>query len=498
MTILEQIVNSIKNNATNNAFCIEDTLYTYKEFATTISKIQRAVQDHININDLNVGLIANNDLETYASIIALWLEGKAYVPLNPRTPKNRNLNVIKQSNIHTIIDSSENTDYEEFSLIASKKLIENNESLTISNYSKDNLAYIFFTSGTTGSPKGVQITHKNLNSFMLAFKDLKYTIDSSDRCLQMFDLTFDLSVVSYLAPLQNGACIYTLGSNNIKYLEVLKVMTRHKLTFSLMVPSVLHSLRPYFKRIYFKDLKYSMFCGEALHLDITEAWSKCVPNAIIANVYGPTECTIYCTNYTYNANGFNKSHNGILSIGKEMTTTETIIIDFENNPLPNNHPGELCLSGPQLTRGYWKNDEINKKAFFYVTINNIQKRFYKTGDLCKKDTDGDITYLGRIDFQAKVQGYRVELSEIEFHAKKILSELNVVAMIFENKIGNNEIALAIESPKFKTKIFLDELRTILPDYMIPSKIAFFVKLPLNVNGKINRKEMIKIITEKYE
>ena len=343
----------------------------------------------------------------------------------------------------------------------------------------------------------MQITHDNLESFIDAFWELNYTISNTDRCLQMFDLTFDLSVVSYLAPLLKGACIYTVSNTGIKYLEVLKLISNYELTFTLMVPSILHSLRPFFRKINCASLKFSMFCGEALHLDITEEWSKCIPNATIANVYGPTECTIYCTNYIYNRNGGNKSYNGILSVGKDMTHTKTIIIDKENKPLNNNEEGELCLSGSQLTSGYWKNDSINKKSFFYLNLNGVNTRFYKTGDLCRKDDDTDLLYIGRIDFQAKVQGYRIELSEIEFYSKKIISTVNLVAVIITNKLRNTEVALAIESTSFDTDDFVTKLKSHLPIYMVPSKILFYNTLPLNVNGKIDRKRITKDIEEKY-
>ena len=111
------------------------------------------------------------------------------------------------------------------------------------------LLTLIYTSGTTGNPKGVQITHENLSNFTDAFWNLNYTINNTDRCLQMFDLTFDLSVVSYLAPILKGACVYTVSNTGIKYLEVLKTISSHKLTFTLMVPSILHSLRPFFRKI---------------------------------------------------------------------------------------------------------------------------------------------------------------------------------------------------------------------------------------------------------
>lgn len=497
MGIVHDILSAIEKHAEKQAFCIEDTYYSYLDFSKAIAKVQKAVQTQIGPNEKHVGLVANNDLETYAAIMALWLEGKAYIPLNPQAPKSRNLQVVEQSGIKSIIDSSKSSLYTGYTIIPSKQLAETSNPVKISQYHANNLAYIFFTSGTTGTPKGVQITHGNLNAFAEAFWKLNYNIDHTDRCLQMFDLTFDLSVVSFIAPLMRGACIYTVSSNNIKYLEVLKIVSRYQLTFTLMVPSILHALRPFFKKIHCPSLKYSMFCGEALHLDIAEAWSQCVPNATIANVYGPTECTIYCTDYTYKRQGGNKAHNGILSVGKAMANTKTIIVDTNNTPLGPNEEGELCLSGKQLTKGYWNNEAINQKVFFNLTENGITTRYYKTGDLCKKDEEGDILYLGRLDFQAKVQGYRVELSEIEFYAKKILKDTNLVALIVKNKLNNAEVAMAIEGQTIDIQSFTEKLKGYLPDYMIPNKIEFYKAFPLNANGKTDRKAIIKHIEEHY-
>ena len=262
-----------------------------------------------------------------------------------------------------------------------------------------------------------------------------FEIGQQDKCLQMFDLTFDLSVMSYLVPLLKGACVYTVPGDKIKFGHIAELMEEQRLTIALMVPSILHYLRPYFEEIEFPDMRYSLFCGEALPLDLTDEWSKCVPNSKILNVYGPTEDTIFCTSYTFIRNQVNKSYNGIVSIGKAMAGTDMIITDENNDILPSNKIGELCLSGRQLTPGYWNNDEKNKKTFFEIAFKDKLTKFYKSGDLGYTDEDGDFFYMGRLDNQIKIQGFRVELSEIEFHCKKYLDKYNAVALAFHNNAG---------------------------------------------------------------
>jgi acyl-CoA synthetase (AMP-forming)/AMP-acid ligase II len=172
-----------------------------------------------------------------------------------------------------------------------------------------------------------------------------------------------------------------------------------------------------------------------------------------------------------------------------MTNVKTIIIDDNNRILPKDNKGELCLAGELLTPGYWKNASKNKEAFFVTEYKGELTRFYKTGDLCVEDSDGDILYLGRIDFQTKIQGFRVELSEVEFHAKALLEKSNLAAVAYTNSIGNTEIGLAIESHEFDIKELINKLKLNLPSYMLPSKIMFFKSFPLNTNGKTDRKEL---------
>ncbi len=489
MDLFLSLQNAIIKYTDKNAFFINGVFYKYYELARVISKIRKSIQDNTIDTDKYIGLILNDDLETYAAIIAIWFEGKAYVPINPETPRDRNENIIKQAVLKTIIDSSDNSLFPEYILISSNNLPDTSIDLEPKYTSEEESVYLLFTSGTTGQPKGVPITRENITGFVTAFWEMGFNIDENDRFLQMFDLTFDLSVMSYLIPLLKGACIYTIPKNKIKFGYIFELLDEQRLTFALMVPSMLQYLRPYFDEMDFPDMKYSMFCGEALALDITEEWANCLPNAKIYNVYGPTEDTIFCTHYAFERMTSNKSHNGVLSIGKAMKGTSTIIVDDQNQVLPSGSVGELCLGGVQLTPGYWKNEVINKKAFFYTKYNGIKERFYKTGDLCERDKEGDMMYIGRVDFQTQIQGFRVELSEVEFHAKTFLEKINVVAVTFADAIGNTEIGLVIESNEFGNASLYDYMKIKMPSYMIPNQIKFINKFSLNANGKIDRNKL---------
>lgn len=487
MQLFENLSKSFVQNKNNNAFFIDEVYYSYETFATLISKIRIAIQKTTQPDEYNIGLIINDDLETYASIMALWFEGKAYVPIITNNPKDRNDKVVKQAEIKTILDSSDSKLFSTQQIITTNSLPEAGLNVNAKTTSGDNLAYIFFTSGTTGEPKGVPITRNNVSGFIDAFNKMNLKIDHNDRFLQMFDLTFDLSVMSYLVPLIYGACVYPIPKGKIKYNYIFELIDEHDLTIALMVPSILHYLRPYFDEIDAPGMKYSLFCGEALPLDVTKEWSKCLPNAEISNVYGPTENTIFCTRYKYNRDKKNKEHNGVLCIGKSMVGVETIIIDQDNKKLPQGVKGELCLAGKLLTPGYWKNEEKNAETFFTQNYNGKPTRFYKTGDLCVEDTEGDILYLGRIDFQTQIQGFRVELSEVEFHVKAYLNKVNAVAIAFTNKIGNTEIGLVIESNDIYIQGLNDYLKEKMPSYMIPTQTKFVKTFPLNANGKTDRK-----------
>ena len=489
MDILSKIQDSTEKYSENNAFFINNVFYTYFDLAVMISKIRKSIQLSIDDTEQIIGLITNDDLETYSSIIALWLEGKAYVPISYNSPIDRNENIILQSDIKTVLDSSQEFISCKLQIINTKNLLETTIDLAPKKILKSNLAYLLFTSGTTGIPKGVPISRSNLLGIINALDSLNFNIDENDRCLQMSELTFDVSITSFVYPLIKGACVYTVPSGVVKFTYVYELLENQKLTVAQLVPSLLNYLQKYFDEIYLPHVKYTFLTAEALPVKLAEEWSKCVPNSKIFNFYGPTENTVWSSYYEFNRNSFNLSYNGLLSIGKALNETDIIIIDKNNQILSYGNKGELCLSGTQLTSNYWKNDKKNSEAFFYLDYKNKKTKFYRTGDLCSFDVSGNIIYLGRIDFQAKINGYRVELCEVEHHAKSFLEKINVIAIEFTGKNKNSEIGIAIESTKFDYRSLLEYLKIKMPNYMIPSKLIFLEKFPLNSNQKIDRKEI---------
>lgn len=486
--VLTPFIHAAQEHKGRTAFCMNGKDYTYIEFIERIGAITQLLQQS---SDEHIGIVTNDDLDTYATIMAVWITGKAYVPLSAEMPEERRQSVIDQVKLKTIINSDELSVLRSLPFEHSLTLLEE---LCDKETYDNQLAYIFFTSGSTGIPKGVLVSKMNVASFVDAFWALGYTLSETDKCLQMFELTFDLSVMSYLLPLLRGASVYTIPKGKVKYSYIFDLIDSKGITIALMVPSILNYLRPYFDEISCPTMRYSLFCGEALHKDITDAWALCVPNARIDNVYGPTEDTIFCTCYTYKRASENEHYNGVLSIGKSMKNNVAVIFTDAEVPAAIGETGELCLAGAQLTPGYFNNVLLNQEMFFTSVYNGVQTRFYRTGDLCRLNASGHIDYIGRKDFQVKIQGFRVELAEIEFYTKQALADkIQVVALAVLNKSGNYEISLVFESSVFDITTLQEHLKSKLPPYMLPTHYYFLEQLPLNVNGKIDRKQILILL-----
>ena len=476
-------------NSTSVAFCINKEKFTYRQLYIYVEQIYLRLYD---VTDTIVCLYATDDIRTYASIFALWMLGKAYVPLNPNQPRERHFEVIRSVGTHSILSSEKG--YE--SPIAGASVISTAECVC-SNYvckkkaqvvdtPDESLAYIIFTSGSTGKPKGVPITRGNLAHFIDSMSRIGLNITSEDRCLQPFDLTFDFSVSSYVIPLVYGASIFTIPNKAVKFTYIASLLDDYHLTVLQMVPSMIRNLLPYMDEVDLSSVRFNILCGEALIGKTIKEWHKANPNMVSYNMYGPTEDTVFCTYYLIDKTNISniKTANDIVSIGKTFSNCRFLLLDKNDKVITEpNKEGELCLCGGQLTPGYWENDKENAAKFLQID----GTRYYHSGDICSYAEDGNLMYVNRKDFQVKINGYRVELGEIENQYSSISGGKFSVVIPYINDQGNTELAIVIEGKEYDYKDDKQTLSKKLPAYEVPNKWLFMGAIPLNQNGKVDRK-----------
>jgi amino acid adenylation domain-containing protein len=491
-SILSRFIERSTERPNSPAIFVGDRLYTYGELNGISSAVHALLRaNHVRRGD-RVGIFTENSIYTYASILGIMSCGACYVPLDYENPIERNRSIIADADIKVVLYAEKEYEARELSVSTGVECRQINDQVAAAHpsplhavdQSETDLCYLLFTSGTTGKPKGVPIYRRNLSAFLhMMLESGRYAFNSNDRFLQMFELTFDLSVFSFLIPLSVGASVYPIRRKRMAYLEVAETLEARDITIALMVPSVINYLKPYFGELHFPKLRYSLFCGEALYHETLCGWAQCVPSAKIENLYGPTEATVFCIRYEWRRGELpHPQGKGIVPIGKPMEGMDA----FKTNA-SNLDEGELCLSGGQVTDGYWKNPVKTDEAF---GTTDDGRTFYRTGDLCKNDDAGNFLYLGRIDSQVKIDGHRIELEEIEFHARAFRRDKQIVAAVVPSDAGLHSIILFIEGEE-NVKHGLEEyLKDHLPSYMIPKEIIPINLFPLNSNGKTDRKALI--------
>ncbi len=503
--ILDNVLNVFQKHPDKVAYQVKNSIYTYTEFENRINAIEQYISKNEFKDQFYIGIDASEigSFETYCQIFACMFAGKCFVPINLTYPADRIDYVLENTGIKTVFIHNESpelkTDFTSKNniqfvntLLLSK---ETNSKLENRNFPDDQFAYILFTSGSTGFPKGVPITRGDIFGFVQNYISLGYNVDYNDRFIQMFDLTFDLSIFCYLVPALYGASVHPIQSKGIKLSNTFNIMLDNNITVALLVPSVLSFLKPYYEEIELLSLRYLFFCGEAMSNDLTLQFSKCVPNARIVNFYGPTEATIFCIYYEWKKELYHKKHhNGSVSIGKPFPNMFGIIINDKNEMTGTKEVGELCLTGNQLTPGYFKNEEKNKEVFLNFEYKGEQLRLYRTGDLAFYDDDNDIMFGGRKDFQVKIQGFRVELGEIEHNIRKIVCHNDVIVVAVTNANSNSELHVFLVGTTEQIDLTRNKLPGILPKYMLPSDYHIVKSFPLNNNGKIDRKKLKESIS----
>lgn len=445
--------------------------------------------------DCLVGLFVERSVEMVVSILGILKAGAAYIPIDVSYPQSRIDYMIRDSGVKVLItqESLVNLLPQNVSGI----ILIDKDREEISKYSGSNPeikidlespAYVIYTSGSTGNPKGVVIRHKSLSNHMLWMKDA-FGFNSADRVLQKTPFSFDASVWEFYLPLVTGGCLVMAepdGHMNTAYLcEVIK---EKNVTIIQLVPSLLRLLLNENEFENCKNLK-SVFCGgEALTSDLKEKLFDKL-NVNFYNLYGPTEATIDAT-YFQCGNNFSGE---TIPIGKPVYNTQTYVVDKYMNLAPAGVAGELLIGGAGIAKGYLNNPELTNEKFIFDIFKKINSaKLYKTGDLVKYKSDGNLEFIGRADHQVKFRGFRIELEEIESHLSKHDDVKETVVIVREDNPGSQKLTsyVVLKKPEAVSQNDLKNyLRERLPEYMIPNVFVFMNNLPVLPNGKIDKKSL---------
>lgn len=516
LSIDELLIAAFEKHKDNTALVISGDNVTYAKLEQSCLKILKHLP-----NKSRVGILCSRSESCYAGILATVLAGSTYVPLNKRFPADRLQSILEQTDsdvivaddacvkeLKSLLELNRNLsvifldDQEEVKalqqefpdarwLIAGQALFS---APPVETTLADDL-YILFTSGTTGKPKGIIVSHGNITAYLKAmFKE--FDINETDIATQLFDASFDVSVHDIFVTLLIGATLVVIPEEDV--LAPAKHVKEHGITLWFSVPSVPMFMDKFrmLKEYAFPSIRISMFAGEALPIATAEKWKQAVPNSRICNMYGPTETTIVASKFEYSVVGKQQDYlSGIVPIGDAFEDYTFLIVNDEG-VIDNNQTGELYIGGPQVTTGYLGNKELTDSK--YVTLEGYgDEIFYKSGDLVRQTKYG-FEFLSRIDDQIQLRGFRVELAEIDKVIRKAVGHDLAISVPIGLKGGRAEELFAAvqgESDRGLRKEILGRCKELLPDYMAPSKVKFIDSIPLNINGKLDRNALIKLFDE---
>jgi amino acid adenylation domain-containing protein len=346
-----------------------------------------------------------------------------------------------------------------------------------------------FTSGSTGTPKGVGVTQANVSRFLDLVIE-RYGLSEADRFSHLFELTFDLSVFDLFAAWSVGGCLCVPGPRERLLPAAYARDSALSVWFSVPSTALLMKKTRLLEPDALPGLRWSLFCGEALPVPVAEAWLDAAPNSVAENLYGPTELTLACTWHTITRDDPHAS-GGVVPIGEPFPGMNALVVDDDLNEVEPGQDGELLMSGPQRVPGYWR-DEARTAAAFVVPPGHSEIH-YRTGDLVRRPRTADepLRFLGRVDSQIKVRGYRVELGEIEAAIRDEASVDAAVALGWSATPGGpaDAIVAFVDDAEVDRSALRTRLAQRLPRYMVPREIRVVDEFPLNTNGKIDRKAL---------
>lgn len=477
----------------------KDKVYSYKELNQRSNQFAHYLQSKSINNGTIVALLSRNYLERVVSILALWKLGAAYLPIDPDYPETRINFILRDANVNFMIADEEiyknsylNTDLK-FVLLESEDNERNSFSIDELPDLKDKntLAYIAYTSGSTGNPKGVMVTHANLFSIYKAWEQA-YNLTSKDRHLQIANFGFDVCSGDIIRALGSGAHLVMCPRESILNPEKLfSLLKKEGITIAEFTPIVLRKLISYLYEekldLHFMRL---LICG-------SDAWSikeyldfksYLNPNARLINSYGTTETAIDSTYFEWNESISTLNELSAVPLGKPFLNSKIKILNEELKECLPGVQGEIYIGGDGVSLGYLNQPELTQKKFISFLLNNKNEIFYKTGDLGYYLGDGNIFFSGRADDQIKIMGFRVDLLEVEtiLNSYQAIEKAIILSHSSFNSTSQFLIAFIKYNKFFKINDYIDFLKNNLPSYSIPLVYLPIDSFPVSPHGKIDR------------
>ena len=466
------------------ALVLDDKIMTYDVLNARANQLARTLR----INGVKpgsvVGIMVEHSFETFIGILGILKSGGAYLPIDSIYPKERIGLMLEDAKVRVLLTQSKliETTLTGFSILEldNNKAYSGDSNNLNSVNSTDDLVYVIYTSGSTGSPKGVKVQHKNLSNYIWWAIKKYFTTDCESMPL-FTSIAFDLTVTTLFAPIVSGNRIVIYNDNDDEFV-LNRIIRENKATLIKLTPSHLTMVKG--TDFSTSNIKKLIVGGENFKVKLAKEISSRFENIEIYNEYGPTETVVGCMIYKYNEE---KDKGASVPIGHPIDNMRIFVMNRDLKIVPTNVVGEIYTSGIGISQGYINSPELTSEKYIinpYVP----GELMYKTGDLARRLSDGNIEFLGRVDDQVKIRGFRVELSEIEGHLISMDEVKEVVISVDADDNGDKYLCAYIVSEEdVSTQGFRERLSEKLPDYMIPSYFIQIDTMPLNPNGKIDRK-----------
>ncbi len=486
------------------AVVAEDRRLTYAELNATANQLAHHLRELGVGPDERVGICIERGWRMVVGLLAILKAGGAYVPLDPEYPAERLAHMLKDSAPRVLLTQGElepllrplGVDCPLVDLSAPNPVWADRPTTNLSpqelGLGARHLAYVIYTSGSTGLPKGAMNEHRGIVNRLLWMQDT-FRIGSGDAVLQKTPFSFDVSVWEFFWPLLTGARLVMArpgGHKDPAYISA--TIREHDITTIHFVPSMLHAFLEHEGASACRDVLVRVMCsGEALPVSAVERFHRLLPGVELHNLYGPTEAAVDVTHWACKPDV-----SGLLSIpiGRPVANTRMYVLDAHREPVPRGVTGELYIGGVQVGRGYLNRDELTAERFVPDPFaSEPGARMYKTGDLGRWLSDGNIEYLGRNDFQVKIRGFRIELGEIE---ARLLEHPDVsagVVLARPDPAGDLRLVAWYVPRSAGATIRVEDLRAhlarTLPEHMIPAVYVRLDALPVTPNGKLDRRAL---------